>query len=130
HLLVMAAILRPAPVTRDHERSRPGDEMDRIRVDPRQLGDDDDLFLGPVAVDLRTEAAAEPAREREDLPEVGEELLDLLGGVLEVASLFHGAKVPRTGKRKSWLAGLASSCAFAGPSSCSGSRASSRAATP
>ena len=52
--------------------------------------------LGPVDVHLRPIAATNPPREGEYLPEIGEELLDLLGGEPHVASaLLHRLRVPR-----------------------------------
>jgi hypothetical protein len=114
-------MLRPAPLARDHERPRARDELDLGGVDPRKLRDDDELDVGPVAVDLGTESAAQPAREREDLPEVGEELLDLLGGVLQIASLLDVVTVPLVLVIESWPPGRASFCAIAGRSSDSGS---------
>ena len=52
--------------------------------------------LGPVDVHLRPVASTHPAREGENLPEIGEELLDLLGGEPHVASsLLHRLRVPR-----------------------------------
>ncbi len=59
---------------------------------------------------------AQAAREGKDLPEIGKELLDLVGRVLELAStsLVHDLTVPRLVNLESWRAGPASCCATAG----------------
>src|SRR3954447_1888907 len=129
HLTVVPARLGSAPLTREDEPVRPGDQVDRLRIDPGQLGDDDHGVVGSIAVDLRPEAAPHAAREREDLPEVGEELLDLLGRVLEIASLVHRYTVPLVLVVETWPAGLALSCASGGRFWPPGWRSSSPAAT-
>src|SRR5205807_5499775 len=68
--------------------------------------------------------ASHRARERKHLPEVVEELLDLLGGPLDVALLVHCLTVPRLATVESCAAGPVLCCAFGGRSSHSGSRSS------
>ena len=91
HLLVLAAVPRSAPLARNDQGPGPGDELDVVGVDPRQLDDDRERRRVVLAeeIDVRPVAAPRAAREREDLPEVAEELLDLVGSGLEVASLLH-----------------------------------------
>ena len=65
---------------------------------PGQLDHDRELVrvVGVVAVDVRAEAAAQPGEARH-LPEVGEELLDLLVQLVDVARCVIGAeRYPRS----------------------------------
>ena len=67
------------------------DDADVGRVDSRKLDEHHHCLrvLGAEAIHLRAETASRSPREREDLPQVGEELLDLLRGALEIASFVH-----------------------------------------
>ena len=67
------------------------------RVDSRQLDDDRQLarVFGLEAVDGRPEAVPRP-REAGHLPEVGEELLDLLLQAVDVAPRHATAAYPST----------------------------------
>ena len=58
---------------------------------PGEVGDDGDRrrVVGAVAVDLGPETLAQ-AREPRHLPEVSEELLELLVDAADVAALLHG----------------------------------------
>ena len=71
-----------------------------LRLDARKLDEHDEgrRVVRPETVGVRPEAAARATREREDLPEVGKELLDLVGSGFEVASLFHRANGTQAGQ--------------------------------
>ena len=97
-LLVLPWILGSLSLACNQERLRRRDHLDLARVDSGELDNDGEgsWVLGPVDVDLWPIAAAYPAREGEDLPEIGEELLDFLGSMSRVASAFvHRLRVPR-----------------------------------
>ena len=109
-LLVLPAILGSLALTGDEERLRRRDHLHLTRVDSGELDDDGEggRALGPVDVDLRPIAAAHPSREGKNLPEIGEELLDLLGSVSHVPSaFFHRLRVPRQARVET--------CAVRGP---------------
>ena len=96
HLLVVAAVLRAVSLTDDEERLRRCDQLDVSWIDARKLDEHDERrrLLATEHVDLWPIGAAQAARERKDLPEVGEELLDLLGCVFQIASFVHKLRVP------------------------------------
>ncbi len=82
HLLVDATVRAvAAPLAGNEQRPLACDDGERLRVDAGQLDHDDELvrLVGVVAVDVRPETPAEPGEPR-DLPEIGEELLDLAPG--------------------------------------------------
>jgi hypothetical protein len=56
----VTAAFRAAALAGDRERARGRDDLERVRIDSRQLGDDDDLVVGPVAVDVRPQGTPQP----------------------------------------------------------------------
>src|SRR5262249_35342359 len=123
HLLVVPAVLGPPALTRDQQRLRRRDQLNVLGVDARQLDLDGQgrRVVAAVDVDLPPVAAAPAARERKDLPEIGEELLDLLRSVLEVAAFLHELSLPRWLVSQAWSGGPAPYCVSAGRFSPSGS---------
>jgi hypothetical protein len=94
----VAAVARTPALTCDQQRLWRRDQAYFARIDAGKLDEDDQArrVIDAVDVNLRAIAAAEAPREGKDLPEVGKELLDLLGSVLEVASFVHRLRVPRS----------------------------------
>src|SRR5207244_3836468 len=89
---------RPPPFAGHDERRAPGDDADPLRVDAGKLHDDRQLgWVGPLeAVDLGPVAALR-AREAGHLPEIGEELLDLLLQAIDVSPPGHAHNLPGLG---------------------------------
>jgi len=88
HLLVDATRqLRPRALARDHEHALADHDAHALRRYARQFDDHRQgvRIVGVEAVEVRAEAAAEP-REPRHLPEVREELLDLLLQLVDVPS--------------------------------------------
>ena len=98
HLLVVAAGRAWPAALAARRRARRGEATisKSSAVDARELDDDRQLggLVGAVAVDLRAEALAQ-AREARDLPELGEELLDLAREAVDVAPAGHGSEPTR-----------------------------------
>ena len=66
-------------------------EVDLVGIDAGQLDEDRQRVIGAEAVDVRAEARAQ-AREARHLPEVGEQLLDLLLELVHVPLPLHVAE--------------------------------------
>ena len=86
HLLIGPARGRTAPLPGDEQRASARHDLDRLGRDAGDLDVDAQLrgILRPVDVDRRPEAAAVPHEPR-NLPEVGEQLLDLALQPVDVA---------------------------------------------
>src|SRR5207247_6493254 len=93
HLLVDAAVAgRPPPLAGDEQGLRGRDDLHLARVHPWELDEDGDLrrLPGAVAVDLRPESTA--GGEARDLPQLGEEVVDLAAQPVDVAAARHGSQ--------------------------------------
>ena len=97
HLLVDASrSLRPRPLTCDDEQPLARDDAHALRVDAGQFDDHGQSvrIVGVKAVDVRSEAeAVTRSRETRDVPQVGEQLLDLRLQLVDVPST-HPENVP------------------------------------
>jgi hypothetical protein len=89
-LLVAPVHVGPAAFAGDHEHAVGGDDLDRGRVDARQLDHDPQLgrVLGADAVGGRAEASAASSEARQ-VPEIVDELLDLFVQAIDVGATLH-----------------------------------------
>src|SRR5215831_342617 len=90
HLLVAAAQLRPAALACDDQHAVGRDDLDRARVDARELDQDVERrrVFAANAVDIGPEAAAGDDEARNG-PEVVHELVDLVVQPVDVVSFSH-----------------------------------------
>src|SRR4051812_12427949 len=97
HLLIDAPRdRRPRALSPDREHPLAGDDLHRPRVDAGELDHDGERvrLVGVEAVDVRPEPVAEARRETGDLPQVGEQLLDLLLQLVDVAPRHDANRTP------------------------------------
>src|SRR6266850_8204573 len=107
HLLVDATrLLRTLPLAGDQQQALPCVDLHGLRIDARQLHDDGQgvRVVRMEAVDVRAEAVPD-AREAWDLPEVREQLLDLLLQLVHITACHRpepyypglGSRIGRSG---------------------------------